>query len=371
MNENILIVDGHQDLAWNMLTFGRNYTLSAAQTRQRERGSQTPERNGDTLLGWSDYQRGQVALVFATLFAAPARRSLGEWDQQSYRDPGEAQRRYSTQLDAYHRLVDEHPQQFRLVRNQSELQTTLAAWQETDLPAEANQSGKAVGLVILMEGAEAIGDPGEVEQWYQRGVRIIGPAWAGTRFCGGTREPGPLTSAGYALLESMANHDLVLDLSHMDAQAARQALDSYPGRLIASHANAAALLKGLESNRFLPDDVIHSLVERDGVIGVVPFNKFLQPGWDPSAGRQAVTLDQVIAQIDYICQLAGDARHVGIGTDFDGGFGVQAAPVEIDTIADLRLIIPRLVEKGYTEMDIAAVMGQNWIRILEQTLPES
>ncbi|MBN1667408.1 MAG: membrane dipeptidase [Anaerolineales bacterium] len=369
MKQNTWIIDAHQDLAWNMLTFGRDYNLAAGETRRQERTGQTPARNGDTLLGWPDYQRGQVALIFATLFAAPARRSLGDWDAQSYRDPAGARQRYHAQLDAYHRLVEEHPKHFHLVQNRADLQATLASWSR--VATQAGNPQHPVGLVILMEGAEAITDPAEVETWYRRGVRIIGPAWAGTRFCGGTREPGPLTNAGYALLESMAQYNLALDLSHMDAQAARQALDSYPGTVIASHANAAALLKGFESNRFLPDDVIASLVERDGVIGIVPFNKFLQPGWTISAGRQAVTLDEVVAQIDYICQLAGDACHVGLGTDFDGGFGLQSVPAEIDTIADLRLLIPLLAQKGYTETDIAAVMGKNWARILERVLTES
>ena len=70
----MIIVDAHQDLAWNMLAFGRDYTHAAAETRLQERGGPTPQRNGDALLGWPDYQRGKVAVIFATLFAAPARR---------------------------------------------------------------------------------------------------------------------------------------------------------------------------------------------------------------------------------------------------------------------------------------------------------
>ena len=361
----MIIVDAHQDLAWNMLTFGRDYTRPAAETRHIEYGSQAPIQNGDTLLGWADYQRGQVALIFATLFAAPARRRLGEWDTQSYRDTGEAKSRYSAQLDAYHRLADEQPDHFCLVRSQKELNIVLSAWDEP------TPTGHPIGLVPLMEGAEAIADPGEVELWWQRGVRIIGPAWTGTRFCGGTSEPGPLTREGYALLESMADYGLILDISHMDATAARQALDSYPGTLIASHANAAVLLKGSDSNRFLPDDVIRGLIDRDGIIGIVPFNKFLLPGWSTGDGRHLVTLDHVIAQIDYICQVAGNARHVGIGTDFDGGFGLQSVPAEIDTIADLRKLIPLLSDKGYTEADIGAILGYNWIHLLKQAIPES
>ena len=189
-------------------------------------------------------------------------------------------------------------------------------------------------------------------------MRLIGPAWAGTRYCGGTREPGPLTKEGYALLDGMASFGFTLDLSHMDEKAALQALDDYPGSVVATHANALALLKGSQSNRHLSDRVIQSLLERGGIIGVVPFNSFLKPGWSQ---REEVSLQHVTAQIDYICQMAGNAQQVGLGSDFDGGFGWQSAPEGIDSIADLAKIATLLAEAGYSQEDIAAIMGQNWI----------
>jgi membrane dipeptidase len=359
-----LIVDAHQDLAWNMLTFNRDYTRSAAETRQLERGQPAPQHNGDTLLGWADYQLGNVAVVFATLFASPARRSGGEWDSQCYRNQTEAHQRYSVQLDAYHRLVDENSDKFRMLHARSDLQELISSWENRSV------EHPPVGLVVLMENAEGVRSVGELELWWERGVRIIGLAWAGTRFCGGTGEPGPLTTEGYHLLDGMAEHGFVLDVSHMDEKAVWQSLDSYPGTMIASHANAGALLKGTESNRFLSDRVIQGLLERQAVIGVVPFNRFLIPGWVASDGRQAVTLEHVFAQIDHICQMSGDAEHVGIGSDFDGGFGLQSVPTEIDTIADLQKLSPLLAQKGYTEEDIAAIMGQNWLNILNDNLPE-
>jgi membrane dipeptidase len=361
---DLLLVDAHQDLAWNILTFNRDYTLAAVETRLREQGTLAPQHNGDTLLGWPDYQCGRVAVIFSTLFVAPARHRLGEWDMQCYSTPEEAHSLYSLQVDAYHLLVDDHPAQFRLIEKRADLQSVLAHWQRTDT------AGHPVGLVILMEGAEGVREPAELEDWYRRGVRIIGPAWAGTRFCGGTHEPGPLTPEGYALLEHMAEFNLTLDISHMDEKAALQALDFYSGPVIASHANALSMVKGSDSNRHLTDRLIHGVVERGGTIGVVPSNGFLRSGWKETGGRASVTLDYVVAQMDYICQMAGDALHAGLGSDFDGGFGLQSVPIEIDTIADLRKIIPLLVQKGYTEADIAAILGGNWLACLQNNLPE-
>jgi membrane dipeptidase len=360
-----LIVDAHEDLAWNMLAFDRDYTQSASTTRQREQGTETPALNGDTLLGYPNYQRGRVGVVFSTLFNIPRRHQAGAWDRLSYETAEQAHLLYRRQIDRYNQLADEHPEQFRLIQSQTDLQDTLSHWDNPEKPAHP------VGLVILMEGAEGVRQPEEVEDWWQWGVRIIGPAWSGTRFCGGSREPGPLTTEGYRLLEAMANVGFTLDITHMDAQAALQALDFYPAGVIASHSNAFARIKGAQGNRHLPDAVIRSLIERQGVIGIVPLNPFLSAGWQPADGRQAVTLGFVVDQIDYICQSAGSAAHVGLGTDFDGGFGVQVVPAEIDTIADLQKLVPLLLDKGYSQADVTAILGGNWLRHLKKVLPES
>ncbi len=380
----MLIVDAHEDLAWNILSFGRDYTLSTREIRQREQGTLIPVYNDDAMLGWSDYQYGNVGLVFATLYATPTRWRSGEWDSLCYSDLREAGRVYRQQIDVYERLVDEHSDQFRWIRTLPELDDLLQCWEkppefedvEQDVSGQANGSGAVkagnpVGFVVLMEGAEAVGDPGELEEWWGRGVRIVGPAWAGNRFCGGTNEPGPLTGEGFALLERMGELGFGLDLSHMDQPAVLQALDFYPGCLMATHSNANALLKGVESNRHLSDRVIRGILEREGVIGVHLYNAFLKPGWVRGDRRDEVTIDRVIDQIDYLCQIAGDAQHVGIGTDFDGGLGLQSVPVGIDSVADLSKLKEPLLRRGYSAQECAAILGGNWLSILRKVIPES
>ncbi len=112
-----LIVDAHEDIAYNMLNFGRDYTRPVSETRRLEhdKGSTNATNNGETLLGWPEYQRGRVAVVFGTLFVTPLRRKIGEWENQVYADFNQAHRMYRSQLDAYHRLGDEHPDQFRVI----------------------------------------------------------------------------------------------------------------------------------------------------------------------------------------------------------------------------------------------------------------
>lgn len=359
------IVDSHEDLAWNILSFGRDYTLSAHETRRLEQGSLTVARNGDTLLGWPEYQQAQAAVIFSTLFSSPTRRAR-EWETVAYRTPQEAQRQYRQQLDLYHRLTDDHPDKFYLLTSASLLDEGLARQQQ----ALSVGQGYPVGLLPLMEGAEGILAFDELETWWQDGLRIIGPAWVGTRFCGGTREPGPLTPEGRSLLKAMAEFPFFLDLSHMDEPAALEALERYDGPVIATHSNCLALLPGYESNRHLSDRLISGLMERDGVIGVIPYNAFLKTGWAlGKSERQEVGLEHLVDHIDHICQLAGDAHHVGIGSDFDGGFGLQSTPYQLDTIADLQKLVPLLLSRGYTEEDAAAILGDNWLRFLRHHLP--
>ncbi len=364
-----LIIDAHQDIAYNLLSFGRDYTQSVYQTRQDEINRTIPGLNSQSLLGWPQYNLGKVALVLATLFASPARLEKEHYpNQQSYHTPEEANQVYWQQLRLYHRLVEEQPRAFRLIGTKSDLDQHLREWAQQ--PAEPEpEEYLPVGLIPTMEGAEGITDLDELPLWWQSGLRSIGLAWAGNQFCGGTREPGPLTDLGRALLREMAQTGFLLDISHMDEPAALECIDTYPGLLIASHANASSLVKGYNSNRLLSDQVIQALISREGVIGVVPMNAFLTWDWRADGGKASVSLRLLAEQIDYICQIAGDCAHVGIGSDFDGGIGLEHVPAEIDSIADLQKLTPFLQELGYNEKDLSQIYSGNFLSVLESALP--
>ena len=169
-----LIIDSHCDLAWNMLNFGRDYTRSAAETRAKEKGTQVPGQNGDSLIGWPDYQRGQVAVVFSTLFASPLRFRLEDWEKLYYSTYDQAHRLYMDELQLYHQLAESQPDSFRLIFNARDLRQHLAEW------GDESKKERPVGLVVLMEGADGIRGVDELSEWYDLGLRLIGLAWAGT-----------------------------------------------------------------------------------------------------------------------------------------------------------------------------------------------
>jgi membrane dipeptidase len=165
----------------------------------------------------------------------------------------------------------------------------------------------------------------------------------------------------------MSDLDLILDLTHMNEKATLEALDQYEGAVVATHSNCRALVPG---ERQLSDSQIRAIGEHDGVIGAVLYNKFLRPGYKKGDPKESVTLDHVIAHIDHICQLLGDARHVGLGSDMDGGFGADDMPAELDTAADLPRIADHLRAAGYEEKHVRQIMGENWVNLLRTTWGE-
>jgi membrane dipeptidase len=218
-----------------------------------------------------------------------------------------------------------------------------------------------------MEGADPIIEPKQFEEWYERGVRVVGPAWRATRYTAGTGEPGPLTKLGFELLDVLADANAVLDLSHMAEQAFFQALERYEGELIASHSNPRRFY---DSDRNLSDEMIRLLAERDGVMGVVTYNRFLHRNWKRGDRRSEVPFTTIIDAIDHVCQVTGSAQHVGIGSDLDGGFGVESIPQGMDSVCDLWWITSGLRRRGYDEADIEAIAGGNFLRKLQAALPE-
>ena len=108
------------------------------------------------------------------------------------------------------------------------------------------------------------------------------------------------------------------------------------------------------------------LGERNGVIGIALYNRFLKKNHSKGERKETVSLDVVAAHIDHYCQLLGSADHVGIGSDLDVGFGYADIPAELNSVADLHLIGQKLKERGYEEADVDKIMGQNWVNLLKR-----
>ncbi len=204
--------------------------------------------------------------------------------------------------------------------------------------------------------------------WWQRGLRMIGVTFGDTAYgrgvAGGSKvfKQGGLTSEGLTLLDAMAELGFIWDISHLTEEGVWQGLERGFPRVCGSHANARALTP---TDRHLSDHVVRAVGERNGVIGLVLYNGFLEPRWEQDRSI-AVSLDEHLRRhADHIACLVG-WDHVGIGSDLDGGLGLEESPVEIDTVADLYKV-GSVVPAGARE----AVLSTNWLRFLRAALPQT
>jgi membrane dipeptidase len=337
-----VIVDAHLDLAWTALHSGRDLTRPA-------------ERASGALTSLPELGAAGVALVGATLFAEPADAWL-EPSEDGYRTSEEAEAQALAMLDVYRDW--EARGAVRIVTGRPSLDDHLARFAQDAVP----------GLLLLIEGADPIVEVADLQAWWERGVRMIGLAWGPTRYAGGTGSDRGLAPIGAELLEAMADLGVIHDASHLSEEAFAEALPLPHHALCVTHATARALMTSVPGripfNRFLSDDQIRAVADRDGVIGLAMLNDFLAAGW--TAGDPPVTLaDHAAAHLRHIAGIAGWER-VGIGSDVDAGHGRGETPLELDAVADW----PRIGELAPPEAR-AGVLGGNWLRFLRAALPSS
>jgi membrane dipeptidase len=198
-------------------------------------------------------------------------------------------------------------------------------------------------------------------------LRIVGPAHYGVSpSAHGTGTEGGLFPQGPALLKEMQRVGMILDVTHLSDQCFDEALDIYEGPVLASHHNCRALVP---DQRQLTDVQIKRLIGRGAVIGMALDVWMLYPGWirGQTTSEQAGTkLVEIVNHIDRVCQLAGDALHVGIGTDLDGGFGREQSPIDLDTIADLQRLPELLANRSYSIDAIEGILYKNWVRFFQE-----
>ena len=234
-----------------------------------------------------------------------------------------------------------------------------------DPPADA-----PIGYVLSLEGADSIRTPQLLERAYAQGLRAVGPAHYGPgTYAFGTHSTGGLGSQGRELLDEMRKLGIILDVTHLCDQSFWEAIDHFDGPTWASHSNCRALVP---EERQFSDEQLRVLIDRGAVIGSVLDAWMMVPGWirgKTQPEEAGIKLSHAVDHIDHVCQLAGNARHAALGSDLDGGFGLEQCPADLDTIADLQRVAELLAQRGYNQADIALIMHGNWIRFLAAALP--
>ncbi len=252
--------------------------------------------------------------------------------------------------------------------------------------AEQIRSNKAAGKISLFGVDQPVmGIPnriGSVEDAYERGLRSLMLTYNRMDFvgCGCTeRYDAGLSMYGLEVVAKCNELGIIVDTSHCGHQTTMDACRFSKTPVTANHACARGVY---EHARGKQDEALRALADSGGVIGVVTVPFFV-------SGEPRPGIEAVLDHIDYIANLVG-IEHVGIGTDwpmqcpkdvlvetlgsFVGTIGFRpqdqldctATIAGFDDYREFINITRGLVARGYSDQDIAKILGENFLRVIEQ-----
>ncbi|XP_018010925.1 dipeptidase 1, partial [Hyalella azteca] len=332
------LIDGHNDLPWNVRKFMHNklhafnFTAELSKVRPWSRSS------------WSHtdlprIKKGHVSAQFWAAYVPCGSQFLN------------AVQLTIEQLDLIRRLVDQYPEHLQIAVSAAEVETAF-------------RQGRVASLMGV-EGGHAIQNSlGVLRALYELGARYMtlthtcSTAWAeSARPSEATPKdpsvPDGLTKFGKTVVREMNRLGLMVDLSHTSQATMRAALAASKAPIIFSHSSVYALCP---SPRNVPDDVIRQVAANGGIIMVSFYSHFL------TCGEEA-EVRHVVEHINYIREVAG-VDHVGIGADFDG---INKLPKGLEDVSTYpRLFAELLADPKWSIEDLKKLAGLNILRVMKE-----
>ncbi|KAK4689135.1 membrane dipeptidase, partial [Tremellales sp. Uapishka_1] len=294
-------------------------------------------------------REGHVGGVFMVAWT-PCAAWMGEDDGPDFLSPTNAVRDTIEGLDIIQEMVKSLPEHLRIARTSADIR-------------EAFQDGK-IATLMAIEGAHQLGNSLSTLRLYaQIGVKYLTlthtchNAFASSAGSGVPLVPahpeGGLTELGRSLIGELNRLGMMVDLSHVSDQTARD-VRSFQAPVIFSHSGARAIH---DHPRNIPDDILRLIGTGEGrnpgIILSVFYPSFIDP-LNP-------TVERVADHIEYIASICGRA-HVGIGSDFDG----MASSVEgLEDASKYPNLIAVLIRRGWTDEEVIGVMGGNLMRVMD------
>ncbi len=244
----------------------------------------------------------------------------------------------------------------RIVRSQADLRDFLAsrAVRDTSTPPQGEEVRPyPVGALLSIEGLQNLeGKRKNLDVLFNAGFRMAGITHFFDNELAGSMhglKKGGLTPLGRQIVRDMEAKGIVVDIAHCSHACVAEILAMATKPVISSHGGVQATCK---VNRNLTDDEIRGVAKTGGVIGI--------GYWDGAVCD--ISPASIARAIKHVRDLVG-IDHVGLGSDYDG-----ATTVGFDT-SQLALVTEALMQAGFSEADIAKVMGGNVLRVLAATLP--
>ena len=304
--------------------------------------------------------------------------------------PGASFERAMQHVSTIHAWVDRHPDRLTFATTAADVR-------------RAKKEGK-VAILIGVEGGHAIESSlDRLRDLHASGVRYLtltwnnGLPWAGASIGADGTRTGGLTPFGREVVREMNRLGMLVDLSHVSDSTFFDAIAVSSAPVIASHSSARALS---DYPRNLSDDQLRAIARNGGVVNINFFSRFLDSEYraraeevdaqiararaatpdGPAGSAQRATLSArrdslmaalpqtpfsvLIDHIDHVARIAG-IDHVGLGSDFDG---VSALPVGMEDVTRLPRIAQALLDRGYSEKDVARMLGGNMLRVMDRVL---
>ncbi|TVP99262.1 MAG: peptidase [Planctomycetaceae bacterium] len=353
----MLMFDAHLDLALNAVDWNRDLRSSVDDIRAQELSLEmTQKGRGRGTLSLPELREAGMGICLTTLLARQEKEINHE---MGWLTPQTCYAMAHAHL-AYYRAM-EREGWMRMLTTREDLADHFVAYR-------ADPEKTPLGFILTMEGADPVLTPDTIEEFYQHGLRAIGLTHYGAnRYGGGTRCEVGLALDAIPLLKNIERLGMTVDVTHLSDVAFWQLLDHFGGPIHASHQNSRRLSSW---QRQFSDEQYQAVIDRGGVIGIAFDVIMLQHGYVRGLTPPQMTIERAVENIDLVCQLAGNTKHVGIGTDLDGGYGNEQTPTDLNRYTDLSRILPPLLEKrGYSAEDISMILHGNWMRFFGDVLP--
>ena len=355
-----IVIDGHNDLPYEM----RNKAHSSFD--ERDISQPQPEMQ-------TDIPRLRAGGVGAQFWAA--------YVPSEYAKSGGSTRYCLEQIDLIRRMTQRYPETFELAFSADDIE-------------RIHGEGK-IASMIGVEGGQAIEESlGTLRMLYELGARYMTLTHSDSlSWCdSATDKPisGGLSPFGEQVVLEMNQLGMLVDISHISADAMRDVLRVSKAPIIASHSGAYAIA---QHDRNVPDDVLKMVKEKNGVVMVVFFSGYVEPtaakmmadmfevnrklheqypdeedykkarqAWRKANPYPSGTVYDLIDHIDHIVEVAG-IDHVGLGSDYDG---VSKLPTQLEDVSGYPYITQALLNRGYSEEDIKKITGGNLLRVMRE-----
>lgn len=348
------VFDGHNDLPWRLRKDGDVAFGKLDIAKRLETGQTDIPRLRD----------GGVKAQFWSVYIP-----------SEHADPA---RTVTEQIDLVHRMVERYPDAFEMAYSADDVERII-------------KTGKIASLIGIEGGVAIEDDLAQLRAFARLGARYMTLthnktlAWADAAT--DTARHDGLSEFGERVVKEMNRLGMLVDISHVSPATMADAIRVSKAPVIASHSSAFAKCP---SPRNVPDDILKAVARNRGVVMVNFYSGFIVPEGalmvrdaraklraehpEPADFARAMekwfdthkiprgTVSDVVDHIDHIVKVAG-IDHVGLGGDYDG---VTSVPVGLEDVASYPRITEELLKRGYSETDIAKILGGNALRAFRE-----